>query len=451
MAKTLTKRLAEYATETSLKSIPDEVKERAKYIIMDELACGRFGRTSLAGELTAKYAASMGGPAESLILGTNIRVPAAFAALANGTAGHGYEVDGAHVVGGHPGATIVHGAMAMAERQRVSGDELINAVVLGYDIGIRLISACGTIFGVKNKYHLHADFMYGIGTAVAASRLLGLDPLRHCHAMALSTFQANGLCALFAEKRHISKSYCHGQYALAGVTAAQMSAAGLEGNEDVIGAQHGLLEAWGVEGGDELLTRNLGTEFAVMGGNIKFINAGYPIHAAVEAAMHLLSQHNLQAQSIASVKVGMPENAMRVVDNREMHNICLQDMITVAIIRGGLKLGESYFPAILGDTEFANMRQRVTLGIDPDLQIDQPNGRGARVTITTQSGLTVSHRVDAPFGHSSRGGVTWPDLKAKWRDELPGCNVERLMQLAYRLEDLEDVSVFADCFASSPR
>ena len=446
MTQSLTLTLAQYAASTSIDAIPGEVKERAKHVILDEMASATFARRGTSGDLAARYAASLGGPTESLILGTRLRAPAPHAALANGTAGHGDEIDGAHVVGGHPGATIVHAAVAIAERQRASGANLLNAVVLGYDVGCRLVQACGGLFEVKGRYHLHSDFLYGVGAAVAASRILGLDPARHCYAMALATFQANGLCALFQERRHISKSLSNGQYAFAGVNSALMSAAGFEGSEDILGARDGLLEAWGAEDGAECVTRGLGQDYAVMGANFKFQRAGYPIHAVIEAAMALVAEHKIDVNAITSVHVGMPGNAMRVVDNRDMHNICVQDMLSVALLRGGLRLSESYFPAILGDPAFAPMRARISVGVDPGLERDHPNGRGANVSITTVRGSTVSCRVDWPRGHSQRGGVTWSDLSEKWHDGLPECDVDRMLTLAQRLEDLEDVNDLSDAF-----
>ena len=94
------------SASTSIANIPAEVRERAKQVILDEMASAHFGRRSTGGELAARYVATLDGPREALILGTALRVPAPYAAMANGAAGHGEEVDGAHIVGGHPGATL---------------------------------------------------------------------------------------------------------------------------------------------------------------------------------------------------------------------------------------------------------------------------------------------------------------------------------------------------------
>jgi 2-methylcitrate dehydratase PrpD len=438
--------VAAYAAATSFGDLPAEVSDRAKKIVLDEVASSVFGRTRIPGALAGRYAAMVGGPGPCRILGTRERTTAPYAGLANGTAGHADEVDGAHVVGGHPGATIVHAANAIAESHRATGEDLLNAVVLGYDVANRVAEACGGVFGAKSRLHLHADFLHAVGAAVAVSRLLGLAPTKHCHAMALVTFQANGLVALFKERRHISKSFGHGQYAFAGVSAALMAAAGLEGCEDVLGGPDGVLEAWGVDEGASIVIDGLGTDYAVMGANFKFINAGYPIHAAVEAAMTLVTEESIAADQIDCVAVGMPSNAMRVVDNRSMHNICLQDMLGAALVRGGLSLRESPFPELLADPSFQLMRNRITLSPDPDLDRELPNGRGAVVRITTGDGNTMMRRVDWPKGHSRRGDVTWEDLHRKWSDGLPEVNIERAITLASSLEDLDDITELLSAF-----
>jgi 2-methylcitrate dehydratase PrpD len=444
MGETLTMAVARHALGTSYAALPAEVQERARQVVLDEVACACFGRRSLAGDLGARYAAQCGGPAEARIYATGQRVSAANAALANGGAGHGEEVDGAHVVGGHPGATIVHAAMAMAERQRSTGAELLNAVVLGYDVGTRVVEACGRLFALKERFGLNSDFLYTIGGTVAAGRLLGLDEDGLCHAMALCTFQANALCAFYAEDRHISKSFCNGQFAFSAVSAALMAAAGLEGHRDILGAPYGVLHAWGAEGRRDAVVDGLGQRHTIMSANFKMLNAGYPIHAPVEAALTLVVEHGIGAGAIETLTVGLPTNAMKVVDNRDMHNICVQDMVCAALARGGIRLRESPFPEVLADPAYLRLRERIVVHGHPDLDRDQPEGRGAIVTIGTTSGAAFTRRVEHPKGHSLRGGLTWDDLSAKWHEGLAECDVERMLAVARRLDEVEDVSVFLD-------
>lgn len=444
MAETLTLAVARHAVGTSFEALPAEVQERARQVVLDEVACAFFGRRSLAGDLGARYAAQCGGPAEARIYATGQRVSAANAALANGGAGHGEEVDGAHVVGGHPGATIVHAAMAMAERQRATGAELLNAVVLGYDVGTRVVESCGRLFAMKNRFGLNSDFLYTIGGTVAAGRLLGLDADGLCHAMALCTFQANALCAFYAEDRHISKSFCNGQFASAAVSAALMAAAGLEGHRDILGAPYGVLHAWGAEGRRDAVVDGLGQRHTIMSANFKMLNAGYPIHAPVEAALTLVAEHGIVPSAIEALSVGMPSHAMKVVDNRDMHNICVQDMVCAALAQGGISLRESPFPQVLADPVYQRLRERIVVHGHPDLDRDQPEGRGAIVTIGTASGATFTRRVEHPKGHSLRGGLTWSDLAEKWREGLAECDVDRMLAIAQRLHEVEDVAVFLD-------
>jgi 2-methylcitrate dehydratase PrpD len=279
---------------------------------------------------------------------------------------------------------------------------------------------------------------------------MGLAPERYCHAMALATFQANGLCALFQEKRHISKAFCNGQYAMAGVSAALMAATGFEGCDDILGDPHGLFDAWGANGAPEAATRGLGRDFAVMGANFKFVRAGYPIHAPVEAALSLVARHTIDTETISAVEVGMPARALRVVDDRRMRNICVQDMLTAALLRGGLLLSESPFPAALDDPDFAPLRARIRVVVNPLLEAQAPNGRGAVVTITTRDGRKVSERVDHPRGHSARGGVTWDELAVKWRDAAPGQDVGSWIVGARKLDDIEHVGRLSSLFTKQP-
>lgn len=449
MTQTLTDKITSFATSTSCASLPDEVREQAKKLIFDEIASSAFGRRSLAGTLSDTYVQSVASAPQAQVWGSPTRASAAFAAMANGAAGHGEEVDGAHGAGGHPGSSIVHAAMATGEMLRSTGAEVINAVVLGYDVGVRLRWACGGSFGARRDKHLHADFLYALGCAVSASRLLGQDATRMGHALALTTLQANGLYATYSEQRHVSKSFCEGQYAYAGISAAQMSAVGLEGNADIIGAHAGLLDAWGIEGGREIVENKLGAQFEIMGAGFKFFNAGYPIHSPLEGALGLAEEHSLDPAQITAVKIEMNDNARRIVDGRAMHNICIQDMVAANLAAGGLRLSDEPFPKMLEDPVFRALRPNITVESSPEFRDEDSSRLGARVSITTKDGKTVTKHVKHPRGYDSFGRVTWADLEQKWAGELQGCDLEGALRLAKSLDTLEDISQLASRFATA--
>lgn len=139
---------------------------------------------------------------------------------------------------------------------------------------------------------------------------------------------------------------------------------------------------------------------------------------------------------------------MRVVNNRAMHSICVQDMLAVRLARGGLDLAADYFPDILDDSTYRDIRSRIDVDVDLDLEKEQPTGRGAVVTIVTDDGASHTDRVDHPRGHSLGGPVGWDDLRVKWRTALPGVDVDRATRLAARIDELDDIDLLTTVFAA---
>ncbi|AXV17871.1 2-methylcitrate dehydratase (plasmid) [Neorhizobium sp. SOG26] len=442
-AKTLTRVLADYVAGSSYEKLPANVVERTKLIILDEIACAILGRELIAGELIGRYVAAQGGNAEATILGARHRVPAAMAALANGTAGHADEFDGAHVTDGHPGAVIVHATLAVGEARRTTGREFIHAVSVGYDVGTRLVASLGGAFALRKAHHVHSDHLHSFGAAMACGRLLRLDSDGLRHAAALAGGHAGGLAVVFEERRHMSKALSTGQAAFGGATAALLAASGFEGHDDVFDSGHGPL-GWAPAGGPEVLTKGLGTDHAVMGANFKFYSAGYPIHAPVEAALTINGREKLGLDDIASVTIRLTTHTADTVSNRDMPSICVEDMMSVAIVHGKLGFEEAHSAAALARPEVKAIRPKIRAVADPEMDRTQPNGRGAKVEIETVDGRSFLIGVDHPRGHALRGGVDWQSLRGKWDELLPrligASNFEAFTDICQNLERLDDLA-----------
>ncbi len=417
MAATVTRTLAAHAAGAAAAGLKDEVADRVGMILYDEIACVLVGRALAPGERIAEWVASQGGFATSSVLGTGIRTSPALAALANGTAGHADEFDGAHITDGHPGAVIVPAALAVAEAQDAPGATLAAAVALGYDIGTRIVAAVGGAFSLRQRHHIHSDHLHAYGAACAAGLVLGFDAEGQRQALALCAGNAGGLATVFEEPGHMTKALSTGQAAMAGVMAAELVQQGFTGHDDVLDARHGPL-AWS-EGAAALDTASLGHRAAVMGSNFKFYSAGYPIHAPVEAALTLMEENGLVADDLARIAIGMNSGALDTVHRRAMKSIDLAHMVAVAVVHGGLGFEVAHDPAALNSPGVAEVKARIVIAADAELDRIQPRGRGARVTLTTRDGRDLSRLIEYPRGHALRGPVSWDDLAGKWEKLLP--------------------------------
>lgn len=441
----ITDALSDYAVSTDVTQLPSEVVERTKQIVFDELSCAVLGRYLRPGRLAARYATQYGNTdGGSTVIGTPFSVMPQLAALANGTAGHADELDGTHTSEGHPGAVVVHGAFAIAEHVRAPGSQLINSVALGYDLGTRLVDAVGGASAFRDNYHLHSDFLHSFGAAASCARLMGLTKPQIENAWAIVASGVGCTARLFDEEEHMTKAFANGNAAAAGVSASLMASLGFEGAQKVFEGTHGVLDAWATQASGLELVAGLGERYAVMTANFKLMSAGYPIHAAVEAAMAVVERARIDLDEIERISVRMNSRAAETVDNRAMPSICLQDMMSVALVSGRLGFAEAHSQALLHSESATRLRAKISIIRDSHLDEVAPRGRGAIVEIYCRSGEMHLESLDYPAGHSMRGGLTWPQLDRKWRstflDLLPETTYDEFLELAKGLDQLDDVS-----------
>src|SRR5690349_16140029 len=103
----VTPQLGRWASELTLASVPAEVLSHLKLCLLDSIGCGLFGATKAWGRIAADVAVSFSatGAGVASLFARRERVGPADAALANGTAIHGFEIDDAHLTSSlHPGA-----------------------------------------------------------------------------------------------------------------------------------------------------------------------------------------------------------------------------------------------------------------------------------------------------------------------------------------------------------
>ena len=161
-------RLARYIAGAPKKALPTAVLEKTKHHVLDTIAAMVSGARLLPGRKAISYAKTRGGTKEASVIGSNIVTTAENAALANGMLAHADETDDSHAPSlTHPGCGIVPAALAVAERESRSGEALLRAVALGYDVGCRLTMSLNA-YEFREDGHSTHSFGPMFGAAAAA-------------------------------------------------------------------------------------------------------------------------------------------------------------------------------------------------------------------------------------------------------------------------------------------
>src|SRR5579871_4194943 len=328
--------LCEYVANALDREMPPEVVAKTKLHTLDTIAAMVSGSRLKAGEMAARYVDSLGGKPQATVIGTGIVTSTVNAALANGMAAHGDETDESHLRGRfHPGCGIVPAALATAEAAGRSGNDVLRAVALGYDIGARLIYALGfgKLYTERNSTHsLSTTF----GATAAAAAMLRLNPTQVRHAISFAAQQGLGVPYWERDREHVEKSFDFGGMgARNGVSAATMVGSGMTGVDDPLSGEKNLFTALGDKPQPQEFIAELGKRYEVMDTSIKKWCVGSPLQSVLDSVTELLKDPDVHAGKIKRIVVDMPADRLHIVDNKTIPDICLQHLVALMIVDGG--------------------------------------------------------------------------------------------------------------------
>jgi 2-methylcitrate dehydratase PrpD len=389
----VTTALCDYVASALDRGLPADVVAKTKLHILDTIAAMVSGSRLQAGKMAAHYVESLGGNPQATVVGTSILTSSVNAALANGMAAHGDETDDSHLLGRfHPGCGIVPAALATAESAGRSGNDLLRAVALGYDIGARLIFALGfgKIYTERNSTHSLAT---NFGATAAAAAMLRLDSRGVRHAFSFAAQQASGVPYWERDRDHVEKAFDFGGMgARNGVTAATMIASGFTGVDDFLSGTKNLFTAVGGERPSPgELTAELGARFEIMNTSIKKWTVGSPLQSVLDGVTVLLEDPAVRAGKIRRVVVDMPADRLHIVDNRTIPDICLQHLVAMMLVDGGVTFASIHDAARMSDPKVLAMRHLIEAVPNQELVSAVP-ARQSIVTIETTDGRTLHHR-----------------------------------------------------------
>jgi 2-methylcitrate dehydratase PrpD len=437
-------RLSSYMSEARNRALPDEVSEKAKHHILDTFAAMVSGSELVPGQAALKFARSYRGEKVSTVICSNVLCGTLEAALVNGVLGHSDETDDAHAPTlAHPGVAVVPAALAVGEQFGIDGAQFLRAIVLGYDVGTRVVMTMGGA-SIQTEEHRSTHSIMGVfGAAAAAASAANLNPQQMRWVLDYTAQQSSGIAAWQRDTQHIEKGFVYaGMPARGGVTSAILVESGWTGVDDIFSGSDNFFLAYAPQANPAGLVDKLGERFEVVATDIKKWTVGAPIQAPLDALEILLKRRPFTADDVRQVTVRVARTQGSVVNDREMPDICLQHMVAVMLIDKAASFKSAHDKARMQDPAVLRVRAKVDLVLDDgELQRALPR-REAIVEITLADGTKLSEHVTAVRGTPSNP-MTREEVVAKARELMAPVlgitNAANIIDKLLALENLKSI------------
>ena len=436
------RRLSTYVSQAGKQGLPAAVAEKTKHHILDTIAAMVSGSRLLPGRKAISFVKTLGGTQEACVIGSRMVTTASNAALANGMSAHADETDDSHAPSlTHPGCGIVPAALAVAEKQHQTGEALLRAVALGYDVGCRLTQSLNA-YEFREDGHSTHSFGPMFGAAAAAGSLLGLNETQSRYLLSYTAQQASGISCWMRDEEHIEKAFDFGGMpARNGVYAAAMVAHGFSGVEDALSGERSFFVAYGRAPKPEVLVQGLGEDYEILRTNIKRWSVGSPIQAPLDALKDLMEEHSFKAGEIEKVVVKVAHQGANTTDNRNMPDICMQHLCAVMLLDGTVSFKSSHDEKRMRHPKILELRKKIVLQGDDALTRAMPSRQGI-VEITLRGGRHLRHHTSAVRG-TAENPMTRAEVDVKSYDLIAPVSgkarARKLCDAVWSLEKLRDV------------
>jgi len=448
----LTQDIARFVAKTRYPDLPQEVVQLARGFILDGLGVALAGSTDECSRIVQEQIRQMNGRKEAVILGTPLSAPAAKAALANGVAGHAMDYDDTQLstskeaVYGlltHPTTPVLAAVLAVGEKEKISGRDLVLAYVLGVEVECRIADAIHPRH-YQSGFHSTAT-MGGLGAAMAVGKILHLKEEPLMRTLGIAASMASGLRENIGT---MTKPLHAGRAAENGVTAALLARDGFTAANDILEARRGFFNAMAGGYDDTKIHGRLGAPYFMRepGISIKPYPSGSLSHPAQDLILDLVKEHDLRADDIARIDVGTNSNVPNALIY-PMPKTALEGKFSIpfcmaiAVLEG--KAGIAQFQdRKVRDKRVIELMKRVTLYVDDELENLGYDQVRSRVRIALKNGRTIEGRYDVARGHPEKP-MSWAELGDKFRDcaalVLPDKNAEEAVKLIARIERLKSL------------
>lgn len=454
MTKSLAHQLANYACSLRFEDLSKEVVHEVKRRVIDSFGCAMGAWNEEPCAIARKVASQFSAEGGSTIIGTMHKTPLDWAAFATGCCIRYFDYNDTYLSKepAHPSDNI-SAALAVSESVGASGRELITAIALAYEVQCRLCDAAS----LRARGWDHVT--YGaFSTALAAARLMKLDPEKTRHAVNI----AGVACAAMRQARVGELSHWKGvafaNAARHGVYSALLARAGMTGPAPIFEGQMGFEKELGVSlgnVGDKFVKRpdakapDEGTAAMILKTSIKYWPAEYHSQSAIEAALFLRDQI-VDPGQIKTMTIESHDAAVDIIgseaekwrpETRETADHSLPYITAIALIDGEVT-SKQFEPKRFTDPQIWKFLEKLKVERNHELSAMYPGAVANIVHVDLEDGRRLTKRIDYPLGHA-KNPLKDSEVEGKFfalvKPDLGEERARKVVELVWKLDEAENV------------
>ena len=448
--------LTDYACNFRYENLPADTVHAAKVRVIDTLGALMGGFSAEPCRIARTVAAAMPNADGATVIGTRLKTTAEMAAYVNAATARYVEMNDTYhwpgAFGGHP-SDVLTPVLAAAEHVHASGRDLLAAVVLAYEV----YQSFSDVFKNTGRGFDHTN-LCTLGSALGAGRLFGLTPVQMAHGVALAAVPNVILRQVRMDHYSMYKAVASGHAGRAGVFAAILARAGMEGPhlpfEGAGGwrdhvAREPFALALGGNGAPYKIARTVIKPRACCGSTISSALAAEQV--APLAAVDDVAKIVVETYGRAKDDFGTGEHRWHP-DTRETADHSIPYVVAVTLMDGAVT-PRSFDDERLWNPQLRALIQKIEVVENADYTAAYarlPVEHRTRVTLTLADGKTLigeaggdKHELSAPKSDQ--------EIDDKFRllcvDALGRSRVDALLEQMWRLDTAEDMAVLPPAFA----
>lgn len=404
----ISRRMARFALSLRYEAIPEPVLRMAKRLLLDSIGCALAAVKLKDIQASHNYVQQLGGKKQASIIWYGDKTNMPNAALVNSLLIRAMDYNDIYWKRDpcHP-SDIIPAALAAGEYRGVSGKELLTAIVIAYELEMRLCLAADP--GIREVGWHHASLTQFVSPLVAG-RMLGLSEDQMVSAVGIAGSSHFTLGGVVAGHLTNMKNAADPMATEAGVRAAMLAAAGYSGPVEVFEGKESLFEVLSnVRWNKNVLIDGLGEEFLITQCGFKAFPTEALTHQPITATLEIMRENKIDFREVTEVLVETTNRAADILSDQSKYHPTTKETadhslpycIAVAIAKGNV-LPSDFEEKALQDQSVLELLPKIKVIANPQIEAIFPNVKRAIVTITTKDGRTFKKQEDFARGEAER-------------------------------------------------